>query len=204
MSKAAVRVLLTKHARGHAMTVFTVAKASLYFDGEQRPFESGGKTGAAEIVKLETSDFLAAEVSIQRFDSGEITIRLTEFLSTPPPKYAHLNRNGAMTVQVREDGNWVALLRALRPGGKEHPTLNFVSWDELTSLLGHEAKEWLIDLGFEIGTWADLNPSAGRFRDSLAVSIAADKANLLVLPWALTRVIALMKKLGQPQVVDLG
>jgi hypothetical protein len=109
-----------------------------------------------------------------------------------------------MTVQVREDGKWVALLRALRPGGKDYPTLNGVSWDELDGLLGSNAKQWLEGLGFETGTWAELNPKAAKFKESLAVAIPAEHGNLLVLPWALTRVVALMKKLGKPAVVDLS
>lgn len=181
-----------------------MANAHFVFDGESRPFEIGGKSGQAEIATVSTPDGLKAEVSIQRFDDGEIHIRLTEFLTSPPPVYGHLIRNGTMTVQTRDDGKWVALLRALRPGGKEHPTLNNVTWEELDWLLGSSAEGWLEGLGFETGTWSSLNPKAGKFKDSLAVAISADNGSLMALPWALTRVLALMKKLGKPTVVDLG
>ncbi len=182
------------------MSALTFSNLTLSFTGENRNFESGQKQGAAEVVLLETTDGLKAEVSIQRFHDGEIHIRLTEFLTTPPPVYAHLVRNGTMTVQVREDGKWVALLRALRPGGREHPTLNHVTTDELDKLLGANSTEWLEGLGFEVGTWESLNPAAGRFKDSVAIAIESSKANLLVAPWALTRVIALMKRLGKTTV----
>lgn len=182
------------------MTAISLENLTLSFSDAFRDFESGQKQGVAEIVVLETTDGLKAEVSIQRFQDGEIHIRLTDFLTTPPPVYAHLTRNGTMTVQVREDGKWVALLRALRPGGKEHPTLNYVSLEELDKLLGSNATEWLENLGFEVGTWESLNPSAGRFKESVAVAIDACKGNLLVAPWALTRVIALMKRLGKTTV----
>lgn len=186
------------------MVVETVNLSTLTFTGEHRIFESGGKAGTAEIVTISTPDGLQGEVAIQKFDNGDIHVRLTEFLTTPPPTYSHLNHNGTMTVQIRDDGKWVALMRALRPGGRDHATLNYVAWDELNALLGGDAKQWLTNLGFEIGTWQELNPKAGRFKESLAVAIEPEKANLLVLPWTLTRVIALMKKLGHAAVVDLG
>lgn len=181
-----------------------VANSMLTFTGETRPLDSGGKTGVAEIVSITTPDGLKGEVSIQKFADGEIHVRLTEFLATPPPTYSHLSRNGTMTVQVREDGKWVALVRALRPGGREYATLNAVNWSELDDLLGEDANLWLQSHGFEVGTWAELNPRAAKFKDSIAVAIDPERSHLLVLPWALTRVIALMKKLGKPSVVELG
>ncbi len=163
-----------------------------------------GQEVDSSISDLESPDGLHAEVAVQSHPDGTIHVRLSEFLSSPPPLYSHLTRNGVMTVQIREDGKWVALLRALRPGGKDYPTLNGVSWDELDGLLGANAKQWLEGLGFETGTWSELNPKAAKFKDSLAVAISAEDGNLLVLPWALTRVVALMKKLGKPAVVDLS
>jgi hypothetical protein len=190
--------------RGAHLTTHSVSSASVVFTGESREVETGGRAALSEIANIVTRDGLQAEISIQKFTTGEIHIRLSEFLTTPPPIYSHLNRNGTMTVQVRDDGKWVALLRALRPGGKEYETLNNVTWSELDGLLGADAKVWLKNLGFETGTWAELNPKAGRFKDSIAVAIAPANGNLLVLAWALTRVIALMNKLGKPSVVDLG
>jgi hypothetical protein len=182
-----------------SVAVYTVANAKLTFTGETRAINDSTSPGSAEIVSLETTDGLKGEVSVQFFDDGTIVVRLTEFLSPPPPTYAHLNRNGSMTVQTRStDGKKVALLRALRPGGKEHATLNSVSLEELDSLLGSDAESWLEELGFELGTWEEINPGAGRFKSSLAVSVDAENVRLLALPWALTRVIALMKKLGKP------
>jgi hypothetical protein len=182
------------------MTTIAVTNVNLSFDGEIRDL-TGGKTGTAEIVQLQSSDGLKAEVSIQKFAEGEIHVRLTEFLSPPPPKYSHLDRNGTMTVQTREhDGKKVALLRALRPGGQAHATLNMVTLEELDELLGENTKAWLEQLGFEVGTWAELNPKAGKFKESIAVAVSPEKMNLLVLPWTLTRVIALMKNLGKSTV----
>jgi hypothetical protein len=185
------------------MGALSVANVNLSFDGEIRDL-TGGKAGTAEIVQLQSTDGLKAEVSIQQFTDGEIHVRLTEFLSPPPPKYSHLDRNGTMTVQTREhDGKKVALLRALRPGGQTHATLNMVTLEELDGLLGEDAKAWLEKLGFEVGTWAGLNPKAGKFKESIAVAVPPEKMNLLVLPWTLTRVIALMKNLGK-STVDLA
>lgn len=163
---------------------------------ELRPIP-GEKSGEAKVFRLETRDALRAEVELREFLDGSKEIRLTNFLSTPPPKYKHLDRNGSMTVQVQADGSWVVLLRALRLGGKKYPTLNRVTWAELSEIAGMDFEQYLLKLGFRTGTWEELNANAGKFKDSLAVSIEEGKASLLLLPWATTRVVALMKRLGK-------
>ncbi len=158
---------------------------------------AGDKSGTARVHTLETSDGLRAEVEIREFVDGSKELRLTEFLSPPPPKYEHLNRNGSMTVQVQEDGSWVVLLRALRLGGKDYPTLNYVTWEELSEICELDFNAYLMSLGFQTGTWEELNSKAAKFKDSLAVGIPGDRTELLFLPWAATRVVALMKRLGR-------
>lgn len=174
------------------------------FTGEVRPITAtGGLTGTAQIAVVKTPDHLVAEVQVKNFGPEDSLVRLTEFLSPPPPTYSHLDRNGALTIQRLPNGDWVAPLRALRPGGRSWPTLNHVSMKELDVLLGEDARSWLEGLGFSVGTWESLNPAARRFKESIAVSIPESKSELLVLPWTLTRVVALMKQLGESKVVDL-
>lgn len=144
---------------------------------------------------------LNAEVLVKDFGAAGGEVRLSNFLSTPAPVFDHLDRNGAMTCQVLPSGDWVALVRALRPGGKPHPTLNHVTLEELADLLGEDFQTWAGSFGFTVGTWAGLNPTAGRFKESVAASIPAEKAYLLVLPWTLSRPVALMKKLGYDQAI---
>jgi hypothetical protein len=183
---------------------YSFANVEVELAGETRSITAAGNlAGTARIALVRTPDQLVAEVQIKDFGPDKTEIKLEEFLAPAPPVYGHLDRNGRMTVQRLENGDWVALLRALRPGGREWPTLNFVSIEELDSLLGANAQDWLTDLGFTVGTWAELNPAAKRFTNSLAVSIPADKSDLLVLPWTLTRVVALMKQLGENKVVDV-
>jgi hypothetical protein len=181
---------------------YQVGLVQIQFLDEIREVSSRSKAGTdlqgvARVAVISTSDQLKAEVEVRDFGDNDIEIRLTEFLSTPPPIYDHLNRNGALTVQRLTDGRWVALLRALRPGTKEYPTLNAVSIEEMNELLGADVEEWLESLGFEVGTWKGLNPKAGRHFEAVAVAIPEAQAHLLVLPWVLTRVIALMNRLGK-------
>jgi hypothetical protein len=87
---------------GHSsVAVYTVANAKLTFVGETRTITDNTSPGTAEIVILETTDGLKGEVSVQFFGDGTVVVRLTEFLAPPPPTYAHLSRNGSMTVQTR-------------------------------------------------------------------------------------------------------
>lgn len=183
---------------------YSVAGVEVEITGETRRISVPGNiNGSALLAVIRSPDQLVAEVQIQDFGPEQTFVRLTEFLAPPPPTYGHLNRNGAMTVQRLGDGSWVAPLRALRPGGRSWPTLNYVSIEELDDLLGENAKSWLEGLGFTVGTWESLNPAARRFKQSVAISIPADNSQLLVLPWTLTRIVALMKQLGESKVVDL-
>jgi hypothetical protein len=108
---------------------------------------TGDKLGTAKVFRVQTRDNLCAEVEQRDFTDGSKEIRLTEFLSPPPPKYDHLNRNGAMTIQVQADGSYVVLLRALRLGGKDYPTLNDVTWDELSEITELDFQKYLLGCG---------------------------------------------------------
>jgi hypothetical protein len=189
---------------GGARVKYSIASVEVELTGETRAITAAGNlAGTAKIAVVRTPDQLVAEVQVKDFGPEKTEIKLMEFLAPAPPTYGHLDRNGLMTVQRLDNGDWVSLLRALRPGGREWPTLNYVSMEELDFLLGSSAQDWLTGLGFTVGTWAELNPAAKRFTNSIAVSIPADKSELLVLPWTLTRVVALMKQLGENKVVDL-
>jgi hypothetical protein len=182
----------------------TLANVEVEFTEETRAITATGNlSGTAQIAVVRTPDQLVAEVQVKDFGPEKTEIKLVEFLASAPPTYSHLGRNGLMTVQRLDNGDWVAPVRALRPGGRDWPTLNYISMEELDSLLGASAERWLTDLGFTVGTWEELNPAAKRFRKSVAVSIPADKSELLVLPWTLTRIVALMKQLGENKVVDV-
>lgn len=179
------------------MNEYQVSNAKITFTDEVRPAEKAGVVGSERIAIIETTDLLKAEVSIQEFDDGTKVIRLTEFLGDEPPRYTHLQSNGRLPILMRPNGDWMVLLRALRPGGKPYPTLNSVSFEELDELLGVDSKKWLENLGFEIDEWQKINPAAGRYKNGIGLAIHPSKAHLLVLPWTLTRVIALMKRLGK-------
>ena len=180
-----------------------LAGVEVELTGEIREIEAAGNVrGNGYVAVVRTPDLLVAEVQVKDFGPEATLIKLTEFLTSPPPRYNHLDRNGSMTVQRLGNGDWVAPLRALRPGGRSWPTLNYISMLELDELLGESAEAWLVGLGFTVGTWENLNPAAKRFKQSVALSIPAEKSELLILPWALTRVVALMKQLGESKVVD--
>lgn len=182
---------------------YSLADIEVELTAEVRQIEAPGySSGSAQIAIVRTPDLLVAEIQVNDFGPEKTEVRLTNFLSSAPPRYEHLTSNGVMTVQRLENGDWVALLRALRPGGKAWPTLNYVSLEELSQLLNEDSVSWLKGLGFAVGTWEGLNPAAKKFKQSVAISIPAEQSALLVLPWALTRVVALMKQLGAAKVVD--
>jgi hypothetical protein len=165
--------------------------------GETREL-TGEKAGTSRVFNLETKDHLRAEVELREFTDESKEIRLTNFLAPPPPKYEHLNRNGSMPIQAQSDGTWVVLMRALRLGGKPYPTLNEVTWAELSELTEMDFEKHLLEIGLKTGTWQELNVRAKKYKDSLAAAAPQGQSELLLVPWAVTRVIALMKRLGKP------
>jgi hypothetical protein len=96
------------------------------------------------------------------------------------------------------DGNWIALIRAMKVNGKEWPTLNRLTWHEADSLAGTDFKTALESLGAtELDIYGKLSSSAGKSQaNDIAVQCGAGNAEVIAYVYAVTRPEAIMQQFG--------
>lgn len=114
------------------------------------------------------------------------------------PPYFRLVRAGAVSV-VNEAGRWIAPLRAMKKVGKDYPTLNRVSDEDLDYLAGQNFREFVASFGdVEIKRYGDLVQNAGKqVANGLGISVPAGQVGPLIAMIAVTRPVALVKRFGE-------
>jgi hypothetical protein len=151
--------------------------------------------GLVQYGTLSTPDGFRGTVGVITWSSGPVEVRLLDFLAGSDP-YRRLERAGHMAVRA-SDGRWTTLLRALKHGSKDWPTLADVSWSHLDELLGGSAAELLTrQAGAVASSYGELNPAASRYRDTPAVGCVENDARTILSAYALTRVLPIMKQFG--------
>lgn len=110
--------------------------------------------------------------------------------------YDRLNTAGNTSIK-EVGGHWIIPVKAMRKGGKDYPTLNRVSEEELDSLVGGSIRAVLQPLGeFELERLGDLDSTAGKqIANGLGFRIPVGNHELLGAMIATTRPLALVKGL---------
>jgi len=111
--------------------------------------------------------------------------------------YDRLQNAGSTTV-TRVGDRWVCPVRAMKIKGKPWPTLCSVTEEELDSLVGGSFEELVNSIGdVTMDTFGSLNPNAGKnVANALGLSVPAGAVEPLLAMIAVTRPLALIKKLG--------
>lgn len=111
--------------------------------------------------------------------------------------FDRLEHAGTVSV-VATGGRWITPLRVMKIAGKPYATLNRVSEEELDYLTGASFLEFVSGLGdVEVGRYGDFVPSAGKtVVNGLGIAVPAGEIAPLVGMIAVTRPIALIKRLG--------
>ena len=111
--------------------------------------------------------------------------------------YDRLKNAGSTTV-TRVGDRWVCPVRAMKIKGKPWPTLCSVTEEELDSLVGGSFEELVNSIGdVTMDTFGSLNPNAGKnVANALGLSVPAGAVEPLLAMIAVTRPLALIRKLG--------
>lgn len=159
-------------------------------------------TGKALLADLETPDGFKGTVGVIVWPEGEVDVRLVDY-SQGAEAYERQKIAGTMTIKTVGD-SWIIRVRALKINGRDWPTLNRVSWQDLDWLAGEDAKSLLKRHGaIEFGLYGDLAPGAGAAQKAdIGMRIPAGKMEPIAALYALTRTQAIMKNFGST--VDAG
>lgn len=113
------------------------------------------------------------------------------------PPYDRLQNAGSTTV-TQVGNQWVCPVRAMQIKNKPWPTLNRLAIEELDLLVGGSFEELMTSFGeATIDTVGALNPNAGKnIANGLGISVPAGAVNPLLAMIAVTRPLALVKKLS--------
>lgn len=184
------------------MPVFQIGNVTVKDEGRLSTFtgkparEKDETVGKAQLAELETPDGFKGTLGVISWPDGEIDVRLVDF-SQGAEAYERQKVAGTMTVKAIGD-SWIIRVRALKINGRDWPTLNRVSWQDLDWLAGTDAQAKLTKHGAtEFGLYGDLAPGAGAAqRADLGMKIPAGAIEPIAALYALTRTQAIMKNFG--------
>lgn len=190
------------------MTVFNIGNVAVKVEGRVSTFtgkpsrDKDETVGNVLLADLETPDGFKGTLGVISWPDGEIDVRLVDF-SQGAEAYERQKIAGTMTLKAIGD-SWVIRVRALKINGRDWPTLNRVSWQDLDWLAGTDAQALLKEHGATtFGLYGELAPGAGAAqRGDLGMKVPAGAIEPIAALYALTRTQAIMKNFGTT--VDAG
>ena len=115
-----------------------------------------------------------------------------------PDKYSRLVRAGSMEVAEFDTEYFSCRVRAMRYNDQDRQNVANVSWPDLKSLVGDDAKSLLSDLGaIKFGTAGEILGITNRTANQEAMIFPQNDLRSLFAVWAMTRVIPVMKDYGR-------
>jgi len=153
---------------------------------------------AAQPAIFETVDGWMGHFGFFEFPSAGVIVGKFHWHREPlVAPYDRLKNAGSTTV-TRVGDRWVCPVRAMKIKGKPWPTLCSVTEEELDSLVGGSFEELVNSIGdVTMDTFGSLNPNAGKnVANALGLSVPAGAVEPLLAMIAVTRPLALIKKLG--------
>lgn len=184
------------------MTAFHIGNVLVTEEGRTAPFkgkpsrDKDETTGKALLAELETPDGFKGTIGVITWPDGEVDVRLVDF-SQGAEAYERQKAAGTMSLKI-VGNTWVLRVRALKINGRDWPTLNRVTWQDLDWLAGGNAQELLTQHGaLAFGLYGDLVPGAGAAQKAdLGMSVTVGNIEAIAALYALTRTQAIMKNFG--------
>ena len=119
-------------------------------------------------------------------------------------RYARAAQAGNASVRRLADGGYGMCLQMFKFSESGRFTLHGTTWDELDNMLGFGFRPYLRGLGaVEFGTGGSLLNTSGRTRNVPAFTVPRHASHALLVAWAATRVVPLMKRYGQAEIAGV-
>jgi hypothetical protein len=183
----------------------SVGKCEIEFFTEQKPYrgkpsgdrEGGEQNGVLRNFRVTSSDELNLMCGLVEWPNAAPEITPIDLLSGLT-KHDNLRNRGRMTLLHTSDGNWLASIRALKYNpAKKYFTLHGVSEIELNELLGHNLRDFLLELGaLKFGLRSEIDGDTSRTANQLAMVVSPGAIEPLAVAYTVTRALAVIKDFG--------
>ena len=188
-----------------------VGKAQIEFLGAPIPFRGKPinrdpeaeeiQQGAVSKFRVTTTDELNFVFGIVTWPAADPEVGPIEFIEGLE-KYRRLEDAGRASILLHKN-LWALQLRAMKIAAKPYYTLNGVSLDELTDMLGSDAATLLKKYGvLDIKTRAELLGDVSSHKNKLILTCMAGDTKAVAVFFCLTRVIPIMFDFGLPEFAD--
>ena len=198
---------VTKLSWGSVLKV-VVGKAAIellerdlpYFEKPMAPLDAeddSEQTGSVSKFRITTTDDLDMVLGLVTWPAAKPEVRSIEFIDGLK-KYERLSKAGRLGIlPFNEAGFWIAELRAMKIATNAWPTLNSVTFEELSIMAQSDAASLLLENGaLELGTRAELFGDTSRRKNYLAMKCKAGDTKVVAVAFALTRVLPVMHDFG--------
>jgi hypothetical protein len=183
----------------------SVGKCEIEFFTEKKPYrgkpsgdrDGGEQSGTLRNFRVTSSDELNLMCGLIEWPNFAPEISPIDLLSGLG-KHDNLRNRGRMALDFDSEGNWVATIRALKYSAeKNYFTLHGVTEPELDELLGHNLRDFVIQLGaLKFGTKAETLGDSSRSANQIAMVVPAGSLEPLAVAYTVTRALAVIKDFG--------
>lgn len=187
---------LSEFTAGNAITVQITDEA---YEIKSKPVGSNDEFVAKSPVKaiVKFNNIWTAHVGVFSWENGTHGVEFSWSNNPVPPPFDDVVGRLRQTMKL-VDGKWVLAVRAGKDGAQERPTLSSVSWDELDSLVGSDAKNFFSSFGnVEFGKYGDYVTNPGAMKNVIGAKVSQDSPSVLIAIHVVTRALAVLRNLSK-------
>lgn len=181
---------------GNAITVEVTDEA---YEIKSKPVGGNEELPAKSPIKaiVKFNNIWTSHVGVFTWENGTHGVEFSWSNNPVPPPFDNVVGRLRQTMKLI-DGNWILPVRAGRQGEKDRPTLSTVSWAELDTLVGSDAKSFFSSFGdVEFGKYGDFAPNPGQMKNLIGAKVSHDSPSVLVAIHVVTRALAVLRNLSK-------
>lgn len=181
---------------GNAITVEVTDET---YEIRSKPVGADEEFSATSPIKaiVKFNNIWTAHIGVFTWENGTHGVEFSWSNTPVPPPFDNVVGRLRQTIKVI-DGKWVLAIRAAKQGAQERPTLSTVTWDELDSLVGSDAKTFFSSFGdLEFGTYGDLVPNPGAMKNVIGAKVSQNSPAVLVVIHIVTRALAVLRNMSK-------
>lgn len=153
------------------------------------------KSQIKAIVRFNT--IWSAHLGVFTWQDGSHSVEFSWSTEPVPPPFDNVVGRLRQTMKL-VNGYWVLPIRAGKKAGKDRPTLNGVTWDEIDELLGSDGKQFFKSLGdATFGRYGDMTEGSGSMANMIGARVKQGDESVLIAIHVVTRALAVLRNLSK-------